>query len=407
MTTDSRTRLVIAGGGVAALELVLALRGHAAGDHVHVTLVAPSDVLQPGYDALRDALSGTTHALDLAPLGYALEFDLVTSRVVSVDDPAGRVELDDGTFLSYDELVIAAGARRDPLADPAVTFGLGAPDPVRHLLTGLQDGSTGNVVIAAGPACGWTLPAYELALAVARHPGGRQVTIASSEPEPLAVFPGAGSRAVAALLADAGIRFFGGCRDFRRTADGVVRYPGSVLMTGDIVTLPELRGPGIAGLPADERGFVCAGPAFDVPSLPGVHVIGDAASSPVKQGGLAAQQAHTVAAGIARRAGVPAVPPTPYRGVLHTTLVHGPAPGDRQYLSARLRAGTATCSDVARTAPPWAVGALAAPYLGPLLERLPRDGLVTAIGALPTPDAAPVAELHTPVTPAGRLVPVR
>ena len=71
-----------------------------------------------------------------------------------------------------------------------------------------------------------------------------------------------------------------------------------------MVALPELRVPYLPGVPRGRGGFIPTDEFGRVKGLPRVFAAGDATSFPVKQGGLAAQQADTVAAEIAALAGV-------------------------------------------------------------------------------------------------------
>ena len=72
-----------------------------------------------------------------------------------------------------------------------------------------------------------------------------------------------------------------------------------------------------------------------MPGLPDVYAVGDMTSRPLKQGGLATQQADAAAAAIAAAAGAP-VEAAAYRPVLRAMLLTGDrprylrrAPGDR------------------------------------------------------------------------------
>ena len=71
------------------------------------------------------------------------------------------------------------------------------------------------------------------------------------------------------------------------------------------MTLPTLVGRPPGGLPTDERGFVPVDDRGAVRGLDDVYAIGDITTAPIKQGGLAAQQADAAAAAIAARAGAP------------------------------------------------------------------------------------------------------
>ena len=66
---------------------------------------------------------------------------------------------------------------------------------------------------------------------------------------------------------------------------------------------PQLGGPALAGLPADERGFIPIDEHARVRGVPGVYAAGDGTNFPIKHGGLGTQQADAAAEEIAARAG--------------------------------------------------------------------------------------------------------
>jgi len=77
------------------------------------------------------------------------------------------------------------------------------------------------------------------------------------------------------------------------------------------------------GLPT-EKGRLKVQTDLQVPGHPDVFAAGDLTSFPVKQGGIAAQQADAAAASIAARAGAPVIP-EPFRPVLRGQLLTGMA----------------------------------------------------------------------------------
>ena len=90
-------------------------------------------------------------------------------------------------------------------------------------------------------------------------------------------------------------------------------HPGARrLETGRVVALPQAVGPRLAGLPADARGFVLTDRHGKVPGVEAVWAAGDAIAFPVKQGGLASQQADAAAEAIAADVGAD-VEPRPFR----------------------------------------------------------------------------------------------
>ena len=66
------------------------------------------------------------------------------------------------------------------------------------------------------------------------------------------------------------------------------------------MALPELVGPRIAGLPADDDGYLRSTSRPRV-GCHDVYAAGDATAFPIKHGGLAAQQADALAEAIAAR----------------------------------------------------------------------------------------------------------
>ena len=74
------------------------------------------------------------------------------------------------------------------------------------------------------------------------------------------------------------------------------------------------------GLPSDAEGFLVTDDHARVQGVPDVYAAGDVTAFPVKQGGIACQQADAAAADIAARAGAP-VEPEPFSPVLRGMLL--------------------------------------------------------------------------------------
>jgi sulfide:quinone oxidoreductase len=101
---------------------------------------------------------------------------------------------------------------------------------------------------------------------------------------------------------------------------------GRRLPAAAVVALPRLRGTRPAGLPHDAEGFVPVDEHGRVAGCDRVFAAGDVTDFPLKQGGLAAQQADAVADAILAAVGYPIVP-RPFRPVLRGVLYtdHDPA----------------------------------------------------------------------------------
>ena len=129
------------------------------------------------------------------------------------------------------------------------------------------------------------------------------------------------------------------------------------------VALPTLRGPDLAGVPRGRGGFVPTDRHGRVHGLEAVYAAGDLTAFPIKQGGLAAQQADAVAESIAAAAGA-RIAPRPFEPVLRGLLLTGGVPA---YLRAELGGGrgeTSLVAPVALWGPPGnIVGREPAPFL--------------------------------------------
>ena len=319
-TSDSPTpgHVVIVGGGVAGLEALLALQA-LAGDRVDLTLVAEHDwfVDRPVTVAEPFGLaSAARHSVPDIVAERGARF--VGASVVEVQADAHRVTCADGTQLGFDTLILAPGARASaPVAD-AIAFGLeGSGRAIGAMLDRLRSGEGRSVAFVAPSTTGWLLPLYELALMTAgelarSNVEGVQLRLLSPEDRPLALFGDQGSQSVGRLLAAAGIEFIGS------TAEPVA--------ADAVVTLPLLRGPELAGVPTTQPdGFIAVDEHGQVRGLADVYAAGDAVDFPVKQGGLAAQQADAVADHIAAAYGA-GVDPMPFRPVLRGMLFTGEDP---------------------------------------------------------------------------------
>ena len=301
---------MIAGGGFAALEAMLALRSLAAG-RVTMTLISPSPVFVYRPSATTAAFCDSSHRTDdLRAIARELGATYHAGRLESVAPQKKWVRLASGARLEYDALILAIGARSIASVPGALTFRDHRDVPLfRGLLREIEDRAAARVVVAVPGGSSWALPPYELALMLATHAAEHQVatavTIVSPEETPLAIFGADASRAVEDLLADRGVRFIGqsAAEGVRRDGSLALRSAGAI-DADRVVTTPRLRGDAITGVPAGKWGFVPTDSFGRVSDLPDVYAAGDMTAFPVKQGGLAAQQADRVAHTIVTSLGV-------------------------------------------------------------------------------------------------------
>ena len=166
--------------------------------------------------------------------------------------------------------------------------------------------------------------------------------------------------------------------------DGELRLvPEGTIAADRVVALPRLRGPRIDGLPQTVEGFLPVDAHGQVHGLADVFAAGDITSFPVKQGGIAAQQADAAAEMIAANAGAD-VAPQPFRPVLRGLLLTGRQP---RYLRHELTGGAGDASS-ASPEPLWwppakIVGRYLAPFLGAFAGVESPPEAPSAPGAVP------------------------
>src|SRR5688500_11566000 len=114
--------VVIAGGGVAALEAAIALRD-LAGERVSITLLAPEEdfVFKPLSVGEPFAL-GDAQRVPLKKVAHDLGLNLVRDGLASVSPGSHLVRLSSGEQLHYDKLVVTIGAKREEPYEHATTF---------------------------------------------------------------------------------------------------------------------------------------------------------------------------------------------------------------------------------------------------------------------------------------------
>jgi sulfide:quinone oxidoreductase len=379
----ARYRVVIAGGGVAALEAALALR-HVAEERVDVELVAPeTHFWYRPLSVLEPFGAGHVHEVELTELAEACGARFSLGALASVDSDAHVARTHAGAEIAYDAILIAAGAKPVEAVPGALTFrGPADTAAFRDVLTEAEQGFARRLVFALPGGVVWPLPLYELALQTAGHLSrlgvqGVELALVTHEEGPLALFGKNASTAVEDVLRQSGVAFHP--RRYAVSAgEGTLSVvPPEEIPADRVIALPRLVGNVVPGIPHDADGFIPTDQQGRVPAIDDVFAAGDATTFPVKQGGLAAQQADAAAEAIAAAAGAP-VTPEPFRPVLRGLIMTGHQPA---FLRAELSGGAGDTSVASTEALWWPPGKVVGRYLAPFLAE--RAGLIL--------DAAPRA----------------
>jgi sulfide:quinone oxidoreductase len=326
----SALRVLIAGGGVAGVESLLGLH-ELAGDRVDLTLVTDGTDLHYRPLAVGEPFGGErAHRYPLASITPDVGARLVHGTVAEIDPRAHTVVTLAGDRLDYDVLIVALGAVPHLPYGRALTFDVTTPGVLARLRSQVRRGAIRHLVIALPPGPHWMLPGYELALLLARDevPTNLAITLTTAEEAPLEVLGPNVSTAVATELDDAGVHTVLDTVIELSAGDPttVTLIPsGGVLDADLVIALPELHAPTMRGLLTTAHGFLAVDGHGRVPGAPDVYAAGDCTASPLKQGGVAAQQADAVVEHIAAGVGVPIVP-RPLPPVLRAQLLTGAGP---------------------------------------------------------------------------------
>ena len=365
-----RLKVLIAGGGVAALEALLALRD-LAGDRVEIELLSPSPILEYRPLAVAEPFGiSRLRSYELAPIASDQGATLREGSLAEVQPAQHQVITQSGELLGYDVLLMGVGAKPRIGLPGAITIkGPRYTNRYRALLAEIEDGRVHHLAFAVPPGVSWPLPLYELALLTARHAiaAGRddlRISLVTPEAEPLELFGAQAAAATRRLLGDQGIDLVTDRYPASVENNGLTLIPPDppVLDADRVVSLPRLHGPEVPGLPSNSQGFIPTDLHGAVEGVEDIYAAGDATAFPIKQGGIATQQADAAAEAIAAIAGAD-LEPQPFRPVLRGMLLTGDAP---QYMRAEISGGGED-SETAASALWWPPSKIAGRYISPYL----------------------------------------
>ena len=257
---------------------------------------------------------------EIAKICRDLGAHFVHDRLVSVDAAAHTLSTADHRQVAYDLLVLAvcaptrASERRRHLRSRE------GPEDFDEVLSASGEGLAEHLAIVVPDGASWTLPAYRAraadrrALTAQPHHADHLRTLS------LEAFGAIVSEAITEILAELGVVLRTGEHAAIATPTAL-RLGWEWLEASRIVTLPLLSGPRLDGVSCDEHGFVVVDHHGLVDGSGDVYAAGDGTTVPIKQGGLAAQQADAAATHIAARLGAEVDPvrgATVLRGLLAT-----------------------------------------------------------------------------------------
>ena len=367
MKDEEQFKVVIAGGGVAAVEAMLALY-ELAHRRIELELIAPNDELILPALAVAEPFGITPPpAIPLDDVCRDVHASHRRDALRGIDAGARIAYTESGTEVPFDALLLAIGASAHPALPGALTYrGIRDNAEIHELLLAAEAGEVGRIVFAVPTSIQWPLPIYELALLTATELQSREadtiLTLATHESSPLSLFGRRASDAVGDLLKEAGVELVTNARAAAFQAGGLALHDGRVLPAARVVASPRLTVAPIDGLPQGTDGFIGTDSAMQVEGTPRVYAAGDSTWFPIKQGGMAAQQADTAATAIASLVD-PAIEVERFRPTLRGVLFTGGAP---RYLRAdvgRLAASSAESATPLWWPPAKVAGKHLAPYL--------------------------------------------
>jgi sulfide:quinone oxidoreductase len=375
----TKFRVLVVGGGVAAIETILAL-ADLAGDAVEVKLIAPNEEFVYRPMTVREPFSyGGAHHYPLAPIARDAGAELIADELARIEPEAQKIHTKAGAELGYDALVLALGATAKPHYEHATTIDDHRLDALMHgIVQDVEGGYIQSLAFVSPGRMAWPMPLYELALMTAGRAYDMDeevaITIVTPEESPLAIFGAAASEAVGELLERSQIHVITSAYAEIPRAGELIITPGDRhLHVNRVIALPELYGPGVRGIPLAEHGFIPVDQFGRVHDAGPIYAAGDSIAFAVKHGGLATQEADVAAQSVAALAGAP-VTPEAFDPVVRGILLTADKP---LYLTAEITGGHGFSSQITDE-PTWSPPMkIAARYLAPYLDARDHEASST------------------------------
>src|ERR1035437_1102098 len=266
MTTETshpeKLRVIIAGGGVAALETALVL-ADLAPEQTDVTVIAPNPEFVYRPMTVREPFAyGRARRYPLAEIVSDAGAELLEEELGWVDPGERTLPTETGKAIRYDALVLALGAHAHARYEHAVTIDDRQMDEALHgLIQDIEGDYIHSLAFVSPGRMAWPMPLYELALMTAGRAYDMGIELATTivppEDSPLAIFGSTASSAVAELLERAHIQTINSAyAEIPHCGEAVITPCDRRLQVDRVIALPELYGPGVRGIPLGENGFI-------------------------------------------------------------------------------------------------------------------------------------------------------
>jgi sulfide:quinone oxidoreductase len=315
---SAKPRVLILGGGFAALETAFLLRMRAR-DAVDISLVSdgPNFVFRPNTIYVPFGAEPDSLLVDLSKPLHRRDIDFHQAAVKEVHPARRLVSLAGGERLSYDKLVVATGAAMAPgevpgLAEHAATIWtaegmLKVRERFERVAARQQAGEHPRVLFLVPPNNKCAGPLYEIVLMLEtwlRRKDSRErvdITWSTYEDTYIQAFGPRLHDVVSKEFAERGIDGHTGERVSGVLANEVLYADGSSHEFDELIAFPPyVSAVRYESLPSDERGFITTElTTRKVVGHDDIYAPGDAGDFPVKQAFLAFLQADAVADHIA------------------------------------------------------------------------------------------------------------
>lgn len=333
MARTERPTVCVAGGGTAGVEGLLALRRQ-LGPEPRLILIAPE--FQFRYrpiDAGAPLRPARERGLPLADVAADAQARWLPDRVAAVQEGERRLITRDGEVVTFDALLVAAGARpRRALRQGEVWQRGRDPGFLDETVAGIRDGAVRSVAVVVPRGARWPIPAYELALVLGwtAQEAGAHATLITVEDRPLEALGELASQLVSAELAAAGVALRCGVEALdppaddgppppsptvlltatgRAAADALVGRPtapervrpdiADVARFDRLIALPTMVGPSLLGIATDVNDFIAADASLQVCGSERIWAAGGCLAVGLEHSALSARQADVAAEGIA------------------------------------------------------------------------------------------------------------